>query len=206
MEAVYPLMVYWAKSVWSESSAPTLNLYSVMISFLLVFTYVLYTPSEHIRIIWLVLQANLKLISYEVSHLIQVAYIILLNLLELVNLTGSGIAQGPTSVGGENWIACVHIRSGCQSIVDFGDKWWRGNALNLSRCTIRDESLPNQRNRLPAFCNSFKTSLALHTLSEFLFGKCGFSTVVFRKFGVTTQSPGTKTLMIGMLLPLTMQP
>lgn len=65
----------------------------------------------------------------------------MLKLLELVNLTGSEIAERPSSVGGGNWIASVHIKSGCQSIVHFRDKLQReGEHIEprLLHC-VRDE-------------------------------------------------------------------
>lgn len=68
---------------------------------------------------------------------IPVAYCInMLNLLELVNLTSMRIAQRLTSVGGGNWIASVHIRCGCQSIVHLRDKLKRARGSERKDCSL----------------------------------------------------------------------
>ncbi len=92
----------------------------------------------------------------------------MLKLLELVNLTGSGIAESPSSVGGGNWIASLHIKSGCQSIVHFRDKLQReGNRLSRGYRAVSEELVWKQSN-----CLSFliKDVLVKELVWEFTIG------------------------------------
>lgn len=73
----------------------------------------------------------------------------MLKLLELVNLTGSGVAERPSSVGGGNWIASVHIRVGVNLLYILeincrgrGTHWASAAALCQRWVGVKAERLP----------------------------------------------------------------